>query len=517
MPLRAPLSLLAAALLALSCRAQQPLPSPSPSTIPIRLEVEVDVAELRRALQLDRPGPEVVYAETPCDPEVVVYTETDTVTVTEVRVDTVVVEVVEYRERVDTVVVAERVEVPYVVYDTTVVEVVEYRDRVVTDTVYVYADEPPALERPGAPTPPTLDEALDEISEPVARGEMLVGVTAGLQTYETGNWPDLWADSIPLARLYYLIEHDFDTERPIEQPLPAAAPVPYDGTKPWYVYSNKHRHDNAARRGMRRPLVSTENHFRDAIGGKGVGVDDWTWKYYRPEDWGAKPEWRRERIVAWVSRQFIPNMNAAWGVGGWDWQIASESWDERWPEYAGYLLDGYLATPEALRPRVIYAAMPVGQGSAKLDDEGYRTNGYFPGSFSDFVLERWRPYIHALTFHTYPLEWDSSKWGFNWLDDTAEVLADAAEVVRWRDANMPGVEVWCTEFGCDYDGGYAERWYAEVIAGFEELGLARAYVFSYRKYNGTAGHFTHSHMESPDRRSTLEAYRKYVHKTPALD
>ena len=327
--------------------------------------------------------------------------------------------------------------------------------------------EQPAANRPDAPHAGTL--SFD--------GRMRVGVVFGREVNDHLDRPgirpavDALAEAAAPVRVYYLQGADFVTERdPASgvQPLP---PAQYDGSLPWGVYSNKVRMANLRDAGVRNPLVSTEA-FRPR--------EPWTWKYFDAGEW----------VGPWV-RRFVTVNNDVWGVGQWTWQIASEPWNERWPAYARALLDGYLSVPDSLRPRIAYAALPVSQGDSRVLADGYPTNGFWPGTLSEFVLPEWRPHVDVLTVHAYPL--DFSVPGV-WTSAKIEAsIEEGLAADRWRDEHLPSAELWVTEYGAPFSAPWSIDYYRRTYDAWDEAGIERAYVYSLKSIDGGA-HFVESYI-----------------------
>ncbi|GEM_PF-1173509 len=78
-------------------------------------------------------------------------------------------------------------------------------------------------------------------------------------------------------------------------------------------------------------------------------------------------------------------------------------------------------------------------------------------------------------------------------------------LLRWRDANMPGIPVWLTEWGWDHDGGgescthsecvnevTATAWFTRALMQFWRLGIPRALVYFFSNTTDPSSLFTRS-------------------------
>ncbi len=84
-------------------------------------------------------------------------------------------------------------------------------------------------------------------------------------------------------------------------------------------------------------------------------------------------------------------------------------------------------------------------------------------------------------------------------------MRELYNLLRWRDANMPGTPVWLTEWGWDHDGGGescthsecvseadATAWFTRALMQCWRLGIARALVYFYANTTDPSSTFTRS-------------------------
>lgn len=336
---------------------------------------------------------------------------------------------------------------------------------------------PPVLDDP-TPEPDTTDVGTLDFG-----GELRVGVVFGREVNDHFSKADrvhlrpamrkLVKAGVPM-RVYYLMGADFVAERDVSSGVHQIPPVEYDPSLPWGVYSNAARMRALYDAGVRNPLISTEA-FRPG--------NAWTWKYFDTGDW----------IGPWL-RRFVAINNAIWGPGNYTWQIASEPWDARWPAYAEEMLEAYLSIPEDQRPRIAYAALPVSQGGGKVLADGYPTNGWWPGTLSEFVLPSWRPYVDVLTVHAYPLRYDSGKRALVWDEDKIQASIDEALVAdRWRDQFMPQAKLRVTETGAPFRAPWSVDYYREAYRQWSAAGVEAFDIYSLVSIDG-GEHFEEAYI-----------------------
>ena len=361
-------------------------------------------------------------------------------------------------------------------------------------------DRPAPAPAPESPQPPEGD-AID------------IGVVYGPEVTDNlrpGVWPG-YPDVVPLSRVYVGIRKDFQ-DADLGDPSLPVAPVADDGALdhslglPWGVYSNVARMTDLREAGVRRPLISPESFHSNP---------HWTWKYLRPDDWTGGRADREEasvRVAQWYVRH-VRNMNLVWGVGQWKSHLASEPWADPEAEgveadyfqwYMRALLDGFLLLDPDERPEIYYPALPIGQGSAKLQSDGFPTNGFYAGTLTDYVLPEWREHIDVLTFHAYALssrQRPDGSWELYF--DEAKIdyaVSIGLEAVRFRDAVLPHAAVACTEHGAPFDALWAGRFYAECRLRWSAAGIREAYVYSLRRIKG-GEHFEVAYLIAGDGRA----------------